>query len=240
MTRQSATVLTINLASRNADVNRKYGPWSSRVVKAAAFIRARGADFVCVQELYAEKRPALDKLLANNYTLDAVRGGRVIYRRKASKVAVAGGSFWTDLLPGTGTKYAVARKYRFASGAVLNLANAHLSFETSPVGVNKRAREVPAFVAWVRRKFPTGYDLYVGDFNAPYKSTTRRDDVGPIFAKRGLHDLGDDVNAKPGKGHYHLDRGFAGLIEATSITIHPNSFTDHPGARFTVSIPVAR
>lgn len=238
MTTQVTTVLTLNLASDNAAVNKKYGPWSKRVIKAGLFIRMRGATFVCCQELYADKRPALDKLLAKGYTLDSVRGGRVIYRRKASNVARIGGSRWTDLLPGKGSKYAVARKYRFESGAILNLANAHLSFETNNVGVNKRAREVPAFVKWVRAKFPTGYDLYVGDFNSPYKSTTRRDDVGPIFTRYGLHDLGRDVNAEAGPGNYHLDRGFAGRIKARTITIHKNDFTDHPGAVFRVEIPV--
>lgn len=239
MSTQSATVLIVNLASRNATVNKKYGPWSKRAIKAALFIRARGADFVVCQELYAEHRDDLMKLLPG-YVVDGVRGGRVIIRRRASWIAVVGGSFWTDLLPGKGTKYAIARKYKFLhTGAILNLANAHVSWETSNVGINRRAREIPALVKWLRSKFPKGYDLYAGDFNAPYKSTTRRDDVGPIFTRNGLHDLANDVTPKPlaGPRGYHLLRAFAGKIKATAITIHPNDFTDHPAIRVTIAIP---
>lgn len=234
---QRATVMTLNLGSRNADVNKAMGPWSKRVKEAAAFILEQDADYVAAQELYALQRPALDKLIASRYVVDAVRGGRVLYRNVDVDAKRSGGSKWTDLLPGVGTKYAVARKYVYPSGAVLNLANAHLSYETSSAGVKKRAKEVPAFVKWVRSKFPTGYDLYVGDFNAPAGGTTRPDDVGPIFSKYGLRDLRHDVNAKVGRGAYHLDRGFAGLIKASRIRVIANRFTDHPATIFTVVIP---
>lgn len=237
---QTTTILSLNLGSANADVNKAMGKWKgNRDKKAAAFIKDIGADFVCLQETYSTQRKTLDKLLGDSYQRKATHGGRVIYRRAGLSVETSSSAAWTDLLPGSATKYAVARKFTFPSGAVLNLANAHLSYETSSVGVNKRAKEVPNLIAWIRKRFSKGYDLYVGDFNAPYGGTTRRDDVGPLFAAKALHDLGDDVNAKAGKGKYHLDRAFAGLIKAKSIKVHKNDFTDHPGVLFKVSIPTS-
>jgi endonuclease/exonuclease/phosphatase (EEP) superfamily protein YafD len=234
---QTVTVLTLNVASKNADVNKKMGKWSEREGDVADFIIKHGADFVCLQECYATPMKRLDKLLADHYQRKANKGGRVIYRRIGLDVEATSSAAWVDLIPGSPTKYAVARKFTFPSGAVLNLCNAHLSYETSSVGVKKRGKEVPGLIAWLRKRFAAGYDLYVGDFNSPFAGTTRRDDVGPLFAKAGLRDLGHDVKVRAGKGHYHLDRGFAGGIKATKIQSLSNSFTDHNGVLFTVSIP---
>lgn len=235
---QKATVLTLNVASENAVVNKKYGDWTKkRAAKAAKSIIASGADYVVLQEAYDGKRQVLDKLLKGRYVLDGVRRGRVIYRKVGLDIARVGGVKFTDLLPGKGYKDAVARKYRYPSGAVLNLGNAHLSYELTGTGAKNRAVEAKNFIWWMREEFPTGYDFYVGDVNAPYKGTTRTDNVGPVFAAYGLHDVGNDVNAKSGPGHYHLDRGFAGLIKATKIKVTSNDFTDHPGVLFTLAIP---
>lgn len=234
---QKATVLTLNLASENAAVNKKYGSWAKRVPKIAAFILASGAEHVAVQETYDGKRQALDKLLDGTYTLQAVRKGRALYKLDGKGIDRVGGSKSTDLLPGVGSKDAVARKYRYPSGAVLNLGNAHLSYELTGQGARNRSIEANNFIKWMRSKFPEGYDFYVGDVNAPYKSTTRADNVGPVFTAHGLRDVGYDVNAKAGPGNYHLDRGFAGLIKATKIKVTSNDFTDHPAVLFTLSIP---
>lgn len=234
---EEVTVLSLNVASKNAAVNKQYGPWSKRAPKVAAFVIETGADLAVFQELYAAQRVLLHKLLAGHYWFIGVKGGRAIYKRVGSPGVPSGGSIWTDMLPGVGTKYAVARKFSYPSGAELNLYNAHLSYETTAAGVKKRAKEVPSLIGWARKKFPTGYDLFVGDFNSPAGGTTRRDDVGPIFTKFGLRDLGLALRTAVGRGRYHLDRAFGGLIRAIRVRVLPTDFTDHPALLITVGVP---
>lgn len=240
---QDIRVMVVNAASRNPDVIKAMGPWKGdRVNDLAAYILKHKPDYVGAVELYAADRPLLDSLILGTepgtYARIGVKGGRVAYLLRGSGVVV-GGSVWTDLLPGKGTKYALARKIRFSQGAVGNLSVGHLSYETSAMGVQKRAKEAPAWIAWVRKRFPTDFDLYMGDVNSPAGATTRPDDVGPIFAAYNLRDLRHDTKVSVGKGRYHLIRLFGGLVKAKSITTEPVSFSDHSVVHATVTIPIA-
>lgn len=239
---QDVRVMVVNAASRNPDVIKAMGPWKGdRVDDLAAYILKHKPDFIGAVELYAADRPLLDKQILGTepgtYARIGVKGGRVAYLLRGSGVVV-GGSVWTDLLPGAGTKYALARKIRFSQGAVGNFSVGHLSYETSADGVRKRAKEAPAWIAWVRKLFPTDYDLFVGDVNSPAGATTRADDVGPIFARYNLRDLRHDTKVQVGKGRYHLIRLFGGLVKAKSITTEQVGFSDHPIVHATVTIPI--
>lgn len=237
---QDVSVLLINAASRNADVIKTKGAWSRRGVAAARYVLEAQPDVVGFVELYEDEREIVDAILLPTYRLVGVKRGRVLYVR-AGAAAVVGAAKWTDLLPGVGTKDAVARKLRFlATGARLNVSLAHLSYETSAAGVRKRAKEAPAWIRWTRRLFPADYDLFVGDVNAPAGATTRPDDVGPIFAAHNLRDLRHDVKGVAvGRGRYHLLRAFGGAVRGRSITTDVVGFSDHPAVHLVVRVPTA-
>lgn len=217
-------VLTLNVASLKFS-------FAKRAPKIAAYILEQDRDFVYLQECYAAVRPLIQKRITKNYALVGVKGGRVIYARRGrwSKVGAAKG-----YRLGRNRKQAVAVKLRnLETGAVVNAVNAHLSYKAGERA--QRREETDQLCRFVNRDFPTGYDLYGGDWNWP-RNYYLGDDIADVWEKYGLADAGVQVgvdnivnrdwntyngNAKPGpKQNLHIDR-FAskGLLKFTKLIV---------------------
>ena len=224
----STSVLLVNCASKRDDVGA--GSWAKRRPILAAEILASDASFIVCSELYSGQRASLQQSIASEYSLAGYREGRVIFNR-TDRWKTPAGSWWRNLR--AGRKPSVVDKFtKLDTGAKLTLFGLHLTWETDKLGAARRAAEVRSVIAWARKSHSGhGRRIYAGDVNSPAGSTTRPDDVGPVFKAHGYHDLGLEAGAPVGRGRYHLDRAFGGEgVVGTRVVVKPTDGSDHPVA----------
>lgn len=239
------TILTLNVASRKFS-------FAKRAPRIAKWIIEQDRDIVLLQECYAALRPLIHRRIKDNYALAGVQGGRVIYVRRGrwAKVGDAKG-----YRLGRNKKQAVAVKIKHRdTGAVVNVVNAHLSYKRNERA--QRREETRELARAVNRDFPTGYDLYGGDWNWP-RNYYLGDDIADEWEKFGIIDAGTQVGpssignrvwntyngnrARGPRQNLHIDR-FAskGLLRFTKVVNRaPKPFlSDHYAVLAWFTVPV--
>lgn len=223
-----STILTQNCASGHPN-------WVSRVKVLGQVIMDSNAEFVVCQELYAGQRPHLFNLIKSKYELAAVREGRVIFYRKDIWTTV-GAAFWQNVGVGGKKKPVVVRKFkRIADGYKVDIANLHLSYETTTAGSQDRVAELNNILKALQSKFADDVDIIAGDYNSPAGGTTRPDAILPVMVTGGYKDLGQETKPKNGRGEYHLDRVFGPKSSSTGLStnIIKHKGSDHNGVLVT-------
>ena len=218
---QLTSVFLQNCASRHKN-------WNTRAPIMAKIILDSEASFIVCQELYAEKRPLLQKLIDSKYELSAVYDGRVIFHRRDRWKPIE--EPWKIKLPPSG-KQVIGMKFENGKKSRVNIVNAHLSYEVTKAGNEKRLRETRHLLAYAIWNYKTDQIIFAGDWNSPAKATTRKDIVGEAMNVANYFDIGLAAKPPTGRGKYHLDRVF-GLnkkFKTKEVKIHKHKGSDHPG-----------
>lgn len=216
------SIITQNAASKQPN-------WNTRAPKLAQSILDTKVSFIVFQELYAKQRKQMDRLIGAEYGFAGAKNGRVIYYR-LDRWRPDGPAKWA-FMQGK-TKPAIGRKFiHLKTKNKINIINVHLSYETTPLGQQKRRQETQRILKWADKTFPSDRKIFAGDWNAPAGSTTRPDVVGPIMTTNKYHDLGIVYGAKTGRGNYHLDRVFGSTknTKPLEIRIIRHNASDHNG-----------
>lgn len=219
---QLTSVFIQNCASRQK-------AWNTRAPILAKIILDSEASFILCQELYAAQRPLLEKLLSSKYDVSAVNNGRVIFHRKNRWKPID--EPWKIALPPAG-KRAVGMKFENGKKSRINIINAHLSYEISKAGNEKRLKETRHLLAYGLWHYKADQIIFGGDLNSPAGATTRRDVVGEAMNLADYYDIGLQIKPPTGRGKYHIDRAF-GLnkqFKTKEVKIHNHKGSDHPGA----------
>lgn len=240
----ASDVLTLNVASLKFS-------WATRAPKIAKFVLDQDRDFVILQECYAAVRPLLHRRITKNYAIAGVQGGRVIFVRRGRWARVGDAKGYKL---GRNKKQAVAVKFRHVeTGAVVNVVNAHLSHKAAERA--QRREETDHLCRFINRDFPTGYDLYGGDWNWP-RNYYLGDDIADVWEKYGITDAGEQVGVDnignrafntynghqdPGpRQNLHIDRfGSKGQLRFKKLTVcAPEPFlADHYAVVGTFTVP---
>lgn len=227
VTRHESSLFIQNCASQRSDVGA--GSWGARRQILADVMLASDASFLICPELYSGERPWMVNALSSKYALAGYREGRVLFHHKA-RWKTGPGFFWKNLLWGTRKPLVVDSFQNLVNGTWLTVSAWHTTWNTDAEGSRRRRIEVKTGIEYVKSLRLRGRKIWAGDFNAPADSTTRTDDVEPVFEAYGYHDLEDDHEVRNGPGFYHLDRGFAGEgVEGEEIHVKVHEGSDHPG-----------
>ncbi len=225
------SLYTQNCASRKAD-------WLKRAPILARRMLAADASFIVCQELYLERRPTLDRLLADRYKMLVAHKGKVIYVRLGRWSYVANSARKFSL---GNEKHGCSIKARHdATGKRLNVVCAHLSYRVHDGA--KRASEARSLIRQTNSAYPDNdRTVYGGDWNE-----TRNGGVDLAFKADGKRDAEDDVKAstdtEPNSfhgfavpyptGNWQIDGMKLGDGQATRVKVdayHPPYGSDHFG-----------